>query len=221
MIDLRFRPVDKPIKPPTGGHKRGRFGCAWGTLLNDLEIELRHLKASDIIVEADLRLDQIRQDGWLRGGCSPASPGVRLSFVSRHGPLAYTCATFDTMEQNLRAIGMTLQRLRLVDEYGTTKSGEQYRGFSALPPGGIAAPEFASVEDAARFLLQMAGSDYTHAGNISCVLAVGHPSCILDRVYRKAATMNHPDAGGTEKAMSRINRARDFIKSSAACASSA
>lgn len=190
MIDLRFVPLEQPIDPPGGRYAPSRFACTWGTLLDDLEIELHALDASSIIVEADLRKDQIRNDGWPRGGCSPATPGVRLSFASKHGPMAFACGTFRTMEQNLRAIGLTLQRLRLIDEYGATRSGEQYKGFAQLPAG-----EWSTIEAARNWLGTMAGCSGTDTD-----------------IYRAAARKAHPDAGGSNDLMAKVNRARDFIE---------
>lgn len=190
MIDLRFVPITAPLPEPEAGYQRNRFLCAWSTLLDDLEMEMEHLGATGIVIEADLRRDQIRNDGWPRGGCAPATPGVRLSFGSSHGEMSFACSTFATMEGNLRAIGMTLQRLRLIDEYGATRGGEQYKGFARLPGG-----EFATVEAARTWLMLQAGCSGTDT-----------------EIYRAAARKSHPDAGGSNDLMAKVNRARDFIE---------
>lgn len=98
MIDLRFVPIEPRLAEPDTGYQRNRFAPAWGKLLDDLERELDFLDATGIVVEADLRRDQIRNDGWPRGGCAPTTPGVRVSFGSKHGEMAFSCATFVSME---------------------------------------------------------------------------------------------------------------------------
>lgn len=203
MIDLRFVPLEKPIYPKSGQYASKRFGCSWGTTLDDLELDLKNLEATSIVIEADLRRDQIRNDGWPHGGCLPATPGIRLGFTSKHGPLVYECGTFGTMEQNLRAIGLTLQRLRLIDEYGATKGGEQYKGFAQLPAG-----EFGTTEDAARFLIRMAGDLNAREQDV-----LSDPS-LLKNIYRAAARTCHSDTGGGDKEMSKVNAAKALIESS-------
>ena len=108
MIDLHFRPIDKPIAPPKGGAKRSTFKAGFTRTLDDLERELKRLRARDIIVEAALDIGDIRNDGWPRSTARPRTPGIRLSFTSAHGPLSYECATYLAWEDNLRAIGLTL-----------------------------------------------------------------------------------------------------------------
>jgi hypothetical protein len=126
-----------------------------------------------------------------------------LSFVCKHGPMAFTCATFRTMEENLRAIGLTLQRLRLIDEYGATRSGEQYRGFAALPP----ATEFATVDEAAMFLLTTAAPEASISSSM-IEAVVDDP----ELTYRRAARRAHPDTGGSNDLMAKVTRARTFIE---------
>jgi hypothetical protein len=55
---------------------------------------------------------------------------------------------------NVHAIALTLERLRLADLYGVTSRGEQYAGWKMLPGPITAGPGAAptmSMEDAARF----------------------------------------------------------------------
>ena len=68
------------------------------------------------------------------------TPRVVVSFDSCHGPLRYQCDRFTTTRAgtkawhaNVRAIALGLEALRKVDRYGIAGSGEQYRGWTALP----------------------------------------------------------------------------------------
>lgn len=207
MIDARFRPLETRIAQPKAGYAKSPFSGSWQNTLNTLERELNHLKAKDIVIEVDTTLSQIRNDGWPYSNAKITSPGIRLSFQSRHGPLSYTCATYTDYAANIRAVAMTLERLRAVERYGCVKGGEQYKGWAALPPGegvtlGGDRSDFASVEDAARCLMGIACRQVA----IEDVLANPRPMWI--EASRKA----HPDAGGDAATSARANKARDFIE---------
>src|SRR5690554_7090169 len=53
--------------------------------LDDLERELRHLGARGIVVQAYLRGEDIRNDGWPRSSARFMEPGIVLSFTDRSG----------------------------------------------------------------------------------------------------------------------------------------
>lgn len=211
MLDAKFRPLEVRPDAPRGGHKRSPFSGSFTDTLDRLERELDHLKAAEIVVQIDTTLDQIRNDGWPRSTARVNGNAVVLSFRSRHGALSYTCNTYQGWEQNLRAIAMTLERLRAVERYGAVKGGEQYKGWAQLPPGQngrgpIQAGEWRSVEDAARFILRTEGCIHD-ADGIAAVIADPQGS------YREAARKAHPDVGGSTELMAKLNRARDFIVS--------
>lgn len=193
MIDLRFRPFDTVPAAPKGGRLRSTFSASWTKTLDDLERELKHLKATDIVIEAETTRDQIRNDGWPYSNAK-MGPTVAISFTCKHGPLRYECGTFTDWQDNIRAIGLTLSSLRAVDRYGATTSAEQYRGFAALPPKPEA--EWASRDHAAQWLRSIAGVD--------------DPRVNPKDIYRAAARKAHPDTGGSAELMSKVNRARVF-----------
>ncbi len=194
MIDLRFRPFDVVPRAPKGGRRRATFSASWTSTLNDLERELDHLKARDIVIEAETTREQIRNDGWPYSNAK-MGPTVAISFESKHGPMRYECGTFTHWNDNIRAIGLTLSSLRAVDRYGATHSAEQYRGFAALPP--TPAAEWASPEHAAQWLRSIAGVD--------------NPLVSPKDLYRAAARVAHPDAGGTNELMAKVSRAMEFM----------
>lgn len=192
MLNATFRPLESPLDAPRGGHRRAPFSASYTTTLNGLERELEHLKAQDIVVQIDVRREDIRNDGWPRSTATVKSPGVVVTFESKHGPLSYRCATYSNWEMNLRAIALTLERLRAVDRYGAVKGGEQYKGWARLPPGTnghapIAAGEWANAERAADWLISQTSltMDPAHV--------LGNPAN-LTLAYREA------------------NRAKDFIE---------
>lgn len=211
-MDVRFQPMQKRPKARPGHPYYRRSPFKGRTPLDELERELAHLKATDIVIESGHDRTQIRNDGWPRGGSAPAHFDVRLFFKCKHGTLRYECNAFDSWEGNLRAIGLWLQRQRLaIEEWGIGTGGEAYRGFAALPAGSaIEGPEWATAEDAARFLIECSGWQGFHPQH-------GPPLVVNDRevlirVWKDAAKKAHPDAGGSNELMSKVNRAKEFIE---------
>jgi len=169
------------------------------------------LGAVELVVEVGITEADIRTDGWPRANAKATHPGVAVSFDSKQGPLRFATAVFGWWGDNLRAVALGLEALRRVDRYGITRSGEQYRGWRALPAGdGPVAPNgFASKEDAARFILIAAGLEPTPKW-ISHLLDV--PDA-LTRVFRAAARRTHPDAGGDTERFARLETARRMVES--------
>lgn len=204
MIQARFQVLDKPLPKPADGWKKSPFYGGYTDTLDRLEREMRHLGATDIVFLVDADHSHIRNDGWPKSTMRPSTPGIIVTFETpAFGAMRYESGRFNSWEQNLRAVAMTLERLRAVDRYGCTK-GEQYTGWKKLPTG-MPTGEWASVEAAMRFL---------------CL--IGQPSTLsvlpsdLDTVYRAAARKAHPDAGGSHEVMSKVNRAKDYIEKSVA-----
>lgn len=211
-MEYNFKPIETWPQPPTKHRRRAPFKALYGKTLIDLERELRHLGAKDVVIQADCAWDDIRMDGRIRSSARMRGPGVIVSFNCKHGPLSYPCDSYDEWTGNLRAIALAMAALRAVDRYGVTRRGEQYRGWKQLPAGEsgrdpIQASEWATLEDAARFILSVETKDrggYT-AEDVEMVLI--DP----DGSFKAAARLAHPDAGGSNETMAKLNRARDFI----------
>lgn len=155
------------------------------------------------MIELALELNDIRRDGWPRSTSRPDQPGVLLSFVSKKvGPLQFACDAFLHWHDNLRAIALTLHRLRMADLYGATSKAEQYTGFAQLPaPAPVVLGPFVNCEAAAQWLWEIAGKE----GTVNNILFAKES---YGAAYRKAAFKTHPDRnqGKTE----------DFVKLQAA-----
>lgn len=135
----------------------------------------------------------------------PSQPGVLVSFESRQGALSFACDEFFEWRDNLRGIALTLERLRLVDLYGVTKSGEQYTGWKALPPQQSAPSDgpFQSREAAIVWMGQNSG----------IVLNAQTPdSAALKRAYQIIARRTHPDAGGDAADFRRLQHAKEMLQ---------
>ena len=193
MIDVRFRTMSDPKTHKS--RKSATFRATWDKTLDLVEYELNRIAARNIVIEAGFAMNQIRNDGWPYAKVRPTHPAVRLSFTSRGKPMAFPCDTFDSIDDNLRAIALTLESLRAIDRYGVSQDAEQYKGWMALP-----APKTGPMtrEEAARFLV-------VH-GNIH--VSAHHTDLeAVRKAYRNAAKSLHPDGGGTHEQFTRLQEA--------------
>lgn len=193
-MDVYCYPLDRWDGPETERRGNSGYGARWSTTLKDLETEAGKLGADEVLILLDVRRDQLRVDGWPKTG-TDVPPRVAISFASTHGPLRFQCDRWQTWHENVRAIGITLQRLRLIDEGGVARSGEQYRGWAAIGTGSGAT----SAEQAIATLRRHAGPD-------------GADSASWQDLYRLAAHRTHPDRGGNAEAFGEITAARDLLK---------
>lgn len=153
------------------------------------------------VVMIDVQPGDLRLDGTLRAHARPLRPAVAVALETvQRGPLTFVAWRFHHWHDNLRAIALGLEALRKVDRYGITEHGEQYQGWSGLPP---ARPMGAAwTEDVALAVLGLHRIDATP-----------------DRIraaWRELSRKHHPDAGGDAEAFRRLTDARDYLLGSAA-----
>jgi hypothetical protein len=206
MIDCRFTPITNwPTKPTPGwARKSSPFKAGWQATLDLLEKERNHLSAKNITVEGFFALSQIRNDGWPKSSARPNQPGVILSFDTKRGRMVMPCDRYPDWEANLRAIALTLERLRSVERYGiTTEQQEQYTGWLRLPAAG-ASDELAECAVA---LIR-----YAVVGVTTSQLLADRG--LFDQVWREAARRTHPDTnnGRDGKDFNNVITSRDRIK---------
>lgn len=201
MINLRFVPIETWPQERTKFRQSSPFSVKYAKLLDDLEGEVKKLGARDIVVQAGIKRDDIRNDGWPRGGAVFYEPGVILSFLNRKGEeIAFPCDTYNNWQANLRAISLTLTALRSIDRYGVSKHAEQYKGWKKLP----AAPKRMAPNDALMFIA-------LH-GNGSADMRPNREG--FPMVYRIAAKKLHPDnpATGNHEQFVRLQQAAEVVK---------
>jgi hypothetical protein len=190
-IELLARPWASPV--PAKNPRRSQYSASWTSIVNMLRGELREIGAAQIIIEMDVSEDDIRNDGWIRSSARPRSVGVRLTFRCRYGELCYECGTWRDWEHNVYAIARTLRAQRMIAKDGAVKGDQVYRGFKALPEQSVAS----DVDSLKATLLGLAG------------LAAW--TTLVD-VHRSAARKCHPDVGGTEESMRRVNQIKDELE---------
>lgn len=194
---VSVRPFD--TAPPAEVGSFSRFDTPWRSTVNLLARELSHLGAERIVLELDITEGDLRLDGMPRASARLGSAAVRVSFDSRHGPLRYETGEYRHWQDNVRAVALALEALRLVDRYGVSKRGEQYRGWRQLV-ANTGNPEDAVVTEAhAREVL---------ARTLDVPLQAISGT---EAEVRRALRVSHPDRGGDEKRFRMVVKAREVL----------
>ncbi len=201
-IDIRFVSLQAWPGERTKSRTRSQFSASFASTCETLERELLHLRAKHVVIQADCDESQIRRDGMLRTDARTRTPGIILSFDSKHGPLSYPCDRFMDWHDNLRAIALGLEALRTVDRYGVTKRAEQYKGWKALTFRGD--DYFANEQEAAVFL---AGDG--QGGQSNLILSNFEAA---KAAYKRRSAASHPDAGGSDEVFKRVTAAWEMIR---------
>jgi hypothetical protein len=143
--------------------------------------ELTRLGAKDIIVSADQPLNK---DGTPTLRRSWGDPGIAVYFTRKGRPVVLACDQYYEPHDNMRAIGKTAEAMRGIERWGASDMLDRaFRGFEALP-----APE-----------------QWWEVLEVSQSATVEE----IDAAYRAKARAAHPDTGGSDAAMARLNAARD------------
>lgn len=194
-MTIRFRPRG-PMPAPDLTQITSLFKATWSDTLALLDYEAARLndgRDTLVTIAVDLPERAFRLDGGLRADHPhPTSTGVVVSFDSRHGALTYRSDQYNAgyswqtryltgWQANVRAVALGLEALRAIDRYGISHTGEQYRGFAALPASsGV-------------------NMTYDNAIGLIATLAGWTNSMVRDnpaRGYRLARKAAHPDADG-------------------------
>lgn len=153
-----------------------------------LQSQLDLLGAQDVILSTNVEL---RLDGMPRSDRrEPADPGAALYFKFSGRDTVLACDQWDRTADNIVAIAKHIEALRGQDRWGVGTIEQAFAGYQALP-----APE-------QWFQVLEVGEQASHDD--------------IDRAYRRLARTAHPDAGGSDAAMARLNAARDAGRAAAA-----
>lgn len=172
--------------------------------LAKLREELGAIDARNCVLEFDAAESEFTRDGTLKVNAKLRTQGIVVRFTdSRGGSVAMPCDTFDQWADNARAIALTLEKLRAIDRYGVTKSGEQYSGFRALPAfTGTAAAGVETIDAAAAFLARL--GDTTASGILTDIT-------VARKSWRIARAKTHPDSGGDDTEFQRTTVAEKLL----------
>lgn len=118
-------------------------------------------------------------------------PGCAVYFQFKGKPLAIACDKFTKLEQNMRAIALTIEAIRGIERWGSSELMERsFAGFAELPSSGSSGNGKAWFEILG--VLETASLD------------------TISLAYRALAKKYHPDTeGGSEAKMKELNAAMD------------
>ena len=144
--------------------------------------EAHRLHARDEVLSTNLRL---RLDGGPRSDQSaPSDPGVAFYFTLKGKPRVLACDRWHTVADNIAAIAAHIAAIRAVDRYGVGSLDQAFAGYTALPP---------------------TGRDWSIVLNVPPTATADE----IERAFRDLARRAHPDVGGSDHDMARLNHARD------------
>ncbi len=166
-----------------------KFSTGLAYARDSLLLEIRRLNGDNPVITSDLpvRIDGLPYaDGRGRG----SDPGVAVYWLQavkgRFVERVMACDRWDSHGGNMRAIALSIEALRGLDRWGGSSIVERaFQSFAALPPASAG----------------MAAGDWR----------IIFPGCsTFDDVklsFRRQAGVDHPDCGGSEAAMARLNAA--------------
>lgn len=205
--------------------KKGPFAVTPEKAKRHLSIELAKIGARDAMVLMLVPRGSIRNDGELYANAKVHDPLILLRFRHpKQGQIQMPCRMFQKWIDNLRAIGLTMERLRLAEKYDCLPNSEQYAGLKGLPPGGggmsttaHAMPAAMTREQVAQEFVRMAEAvvgviPFYDRNGLFADLVAGNPSTIAD-IWKSALHGIHPDQGGTDNAFAKFSRLRDRLRS--------
>lgn len=201
-IPVKFRPLLSWPRKAESDRRKDPFSLGVNASVELLCDEIEKLDGSGVVIQIDVKESEIRPDGWPYATAKPTQPGVIVAFQSRKGPLQFACDKHHNWQANLRAIALTLERLRMASMYGCTSHEEQYTGFRALP-----APEpdgFANAVEAQEWIRTQARRQFSIQQALETEENVRH-------VFRLLSKRLHPDHGGNATDFNKLLAARCLL----------
>jgi hypothetical protein len=180
-------PVGRERTKP-GQLKGAPFRVSFGIAVDHLLEELRKMGARYTVISTNIR-------GYEKAGVwrpyadnrEPDDAGVACYFDLDGDPICLSGDKWERVVDNVRAIGLTIQAMRSLDRWGAAERKQAFAGFKTLP---------ASHHDW-RTVMDLPGKvDLAE----------------VRKRYRKLATTAHPDQGGRESDMAKLNLALEAAK---------
>jgi hypothetical protein len=169
--------------PRRPSHQRSpsRYEVTFLKARDHLARQLELAGARNVVISTNVPL---RRDGLpLANMREPEDSGVAIYWDDRkRRPRVIACDSWRTVRENLRAVGLTVEALRTIERTGATELLERaYSGFARLP----------------------------EAADCWSILGIpkGSPANVVTDRYRELARQHHPDHGGDNATMARINAA--------------
>jgi hypothetical protein len=185
-------PLSWPIgRSRTPAHQR-KYGnlnkMPSGRVRQLLVSELQKMNVSSFVISSNV---SVRRDGLpYSGQREPEDTGVVLYFTRKGQDIAISCDAWQSVDANLRAIGLTIEAIRGMERWGTEEMVDRaFNGFKELPETIIMG------EHTSRAWWEVLGV----AQNAS--LTVVHAA------YRALLHERHPDKGGSDFEFQELQKA--------------
>ncbi len=180
--------------PRTKDRQSAPYRATYATTIKDLVANLRLLSAENVVLSSNA---PCRSDGMPFSDAAQVKikdPGVAVYFHRKGHQQVLACDRWLTVLDNIRAIGLTVEALRAIDRAGATELlNRAFTGFKALPPQGS---------------VVVTQPQWWHVLGVQSLA----DAATIKAAYRKLAAQHHPDVGGDDGAMARINQAYEQAK---------
>ena len=168
-----------------GARREADFVTALAQAVHKVTREARRLGAGGVVISCNVAL---KLDGTPRKGHDPDAiddVGAAVYFEREETPYCVPSDCWDRIEDNLQAIAMTLEAIRQLRRFSSPEVVDAaLRGFQIAPPTGDQASWWQALGLPFDAKLRDAES-----------------------AYRRMVMYAHPDRGGSEEAMQRLNTA--------------
>jgi hypothetical protein len=125
--------------PRSKNRKSAAFKVDMSKALDHLYNELDLIKAKGVVVSSNM---QVRLDGRLLSKQNQiGDPGVAVYFSLNGQQQCIPCDKWDSVKDNIRAVGLTVEALRGLERWGAKEMVDAaFAGFKALPESVIVTP---------------------------------------------------------------------------------
>lgn len=172
-------------RPRTKRTERSRFGVKFSTARNQIVNSIRLLGGKAMILSTNI---PTKRDGLPYAiQTQPDDTGVAVYFTYKGKQMCFACDRWNKVEDNLRAVALTIEGLRGIARWGTGDMMEAaFTGFTALPNPdrtiswmevlGFAAGSVVTLDDA-------------------------------ESAYKRLRSAHHPDKGGSADQFNAVQQA--------------
>lgn len=161
--------------------------------------QLNRMGGTHVVITSDL---PTRGDGLPYANARCENPAVAVYWVKDGREHVIACDRWRTIGYNLRAIDMTLEAMRGIERWGSSKMVEQaFAGFAALPAGSSSerVPPPAPTVRPWRQVFEVSAIA-NHMSNSDLLFLVKHR-------HRERIKLVHPDKGGDNNVAAELNAA--------------
>ena len=197
---MEYATFETPLRWPAtwereGGMNLSAFGLDLPRALDHMLAQIRLLGGYNIVVTSNMLVSR-RNGRPLAQQPRAIDPGIAVYFRRDNAEMVMPCDRWNLPEDNVRAIGKTVEAIRGIDRWGAKQMiAAALEGYKALP-----APE--------------PEEDWWDVLGVSR----GAPESVVRAAIKALLRESHPDLGGDAEAFLRVQRAEERWKAEHAVA---